>query len=97
MRLVDGASTDTVIVPVAAAVPDTGTESGDGEQDTPAGNEAVVQETVAVPEKAFGVTVIVEVPELPATTTADVAASVTEPVLVPDTEIEMPELTAEAA
>ncbi len=69
------ARTDTVIVPLAEEAPEIGKDKGEGAQLTPGGSEAATHDTVAVPLKPSGVTVMVEGDDPPAVTVVGLAVT----------------------
>jgi len=82
-KLVEGAATATVKLPVTAVVPVTLIVKGFGEQVTPAGKPVAGQVTFTLPvNPPVGVTVIVEVPLLPAVAVTALPPTVNDPVLV---------------
>src|SRR5258708_37985628 len=83
VSMVDGAATATVKDPVTAVVPVTLIASGLGEQVTPGGSPAAGQFTFTMPiNPPVGVTVIVDVPLVPAMAVAALPPIVKLPVLV---------------
>jgi len=82
-KLVEGAATATVKLPVTAVVPVTLIAKGFGEQVTPAGKPVAGQVTFTLlMNPPVGVTVIVEVPLLPAVAVTALPPTVNDPVLV---------------
>jgi len=82
-KLVEGAATATVKLPVTAVVPVTLIAKGFGEQVTPAGKPVAGQVTFTLPvNPPVGVTVIVEVPLLPAVAVTALPPTVKLPWLV---------------
>jgi hypothetical protein len=76
----EGAATDTIKLPVTAAVPVTLIASGFGEHVTPGGRFAAGQVTLTVPVKPpLGVTVMADIPLLPAETVTAAPLTVKEP------------------
>ena len=87
-NVVDGAATRTVKAPVTGAVLVTEMVNGLGEQVTPGGNPVPAQETCTLPVKPpVGVTVMFDMPLLPAVTVTGVAAMLKEPEEVTLTDI----------
>ena len=87
-NVVEGAATRTVNAPVTGAAPLTAIVSGLGVQVTPGGNPVPAQETWTLPVKPpVGVTVMVDMPLLPAVTVTGVAVMLKEPEEVTLTEI----------